>query len=82
MAHISLPNASESSDESEAYIQGSHGILIAADTRNVSRYGHITDFPGDETTLIAQFPVTGNEVPMHLVLHRGACGLEDLKVLD
>ncbi|KAF1352071.1 hypothetical protein BDV97DRAFT_269943, partial [Delphinella strobiligena] len=72
MAHISLPNASEASNESEAYIQGgSHGMLIAADTRNVSRYGHITNFPGDEATLIAEFPVAGNKVPTHLVLHRG-----------
>lgn len=76
MAHISLPNASEASNESEAYIQGgSHGMLIAADTRNVSRYGHITNFPGDEATLIAEFPVAGNKVPTHLVLHRGSEGL-------
>lgn len=61
---------------------GKYGIIIAADTKNVSRFGHITEFPGDETTVIAQFPVPGNVVPPHSVLHSGGCTSEDLVGLN
>lgn len=81
--HISLPNATGPSSETEAYVQGGkYGIIIAADTRNLSRNGHITDFAGDDTTVIVELPVVGNVAPPHTVLHRGACRLEDLQGLE
>ncbi|KAI5207828.1 hypothetical protein E4T39_01763 [Aureobasidium subglaciale] len=77
LVHISLPYSDE-----EVYIQpGPLSILLVIDQRNVSISGHITDFPGSETTLIAQFPVTGNKIPGHTVLHSGPCGLDDVRSL-
>jgi hypothetical protein len=77
LVHISLPNSKD-----ETYIQpGSLSILLVIDQRNVSISGHITEFPGSETTLIAQFPVAGNQVPAHTVLHSGPCDLDDVRGL-
>ncbi|KEQ76878.1 hypothetical protein M436DRAFT_69815 [Aureobasidium namibiae CBS 147.97] len=77
LVHISLPNSKD-----EIYIQpGPLSVLLVIDQRNVSITGHITDFPGSETTLIAQFPVSGNLVPAHTVLHSGPCGLDDVRGL-
>ncbi|KAI4819833.1 hypothetical protein E4T44_10383, partial [Aureobasidium sp. EXF-8845] len=67
LVHFSLPNSKD-----EIYIQpGPLSVLLVIDQRNVSISGHITEFPGEETTLIAQFPITGNQVPAHTVLHSG-----------
>jgi hypothetical protein len=77
LVHISLPNSKD-----ETYIQpGPLSTLLVIDERNVSIAGHITEFPGSETTLIAQFPVVGNQVPAHTVLHSGPCGLDDVRGL-
>jgi hypothetical protein len=77
LVHISLPTSKD-----EIYIQpGPLSILLVIDQRNVSISGHITEFPGSETTLIAQFPITGNQVPAHTVLHSGPCGLDDVRGL-
>ncbi|THW30491.1 hypothetical protein D6D25_05896 [Aureobasidium pullulans] len=77
LVHISLPSGKD-----EIYIQpGPLSLLLVIDERNVSISGHITDFPGSETTLIAQFPVEGNKVPEHTVLHAGPCGLDDVRGL-
>jgi hypothetical protein len=71
LVHIRLPNST-----TEAWIQGGkYGIILAADTVEVSKLGHITDFPGGDDTVIAQFPVTGGNVPSHVVLYEGPCGL-------
>ncbi|KAG9675518.1 hypothetical protein KCU99_g4530, partial [Aureobasidium melanogenum] len=77
LVHISLPTSKD-----EIYIQpGPLSILLVIDQRNVSISGHITDFPGSETTLIAQFPVAGNQIPVHTKLHSGPCGLDDVRGL-
>ena len=76
LVHISLPNSKD-----EIYIQPGPLSVLVIDQRNVSIAGHITNFPGSETTLIAQFPVFGNLVPAHTVLHSGPCGLEDVRGL-
>ena len=77
LVHISLPTSKD-----ETYLQpGPLGMILVIDERNVSVSGHITEFPGSETTLIAQFPVSGNSVPVHTVLHDGPCGLDDVKGL-
>ena len=73
LVHVTLPN-----DESlEAYFQAGD-IIIATDMMNVSATGHITDFPGSRDTMIAQFPLVGNVVPEHTVLHSGQCTKGDL----
>lgn len=67
--HIRLPNST-----TEAWIQGGkYGFIIAADTVEVSKLGHITEFPSGDDTVIAQFPVVEGVVPEHVVLHEGPC---------
>lgn len=39
----------------------------------MSKLGHITDFPGGDDTVIAQFPIAEGVVPEHVVLYQGAC---------
>jgi hypothetical protein len=56
-------------------------MLIAADLKEVAAQGHITTFPDQERTLIAQFPVKGNKTPEHSLLHVGPCLWEDLREL-
>ncbi|KAI4716007.1 hypothetical protein E4T48_07814 [Aureobasidium sp. EXF-10727] len=77
LVHISFPNSND-----DIYIQpGPLSIILVVDQKNVSVSGHVTEFPGEEVTLIAQFPVAGNRVPGHTVLHSGACGVEDVRGL-
>jgi hypothetical protein len=56
-------------------------MLIAADLKEFAAQGHITTFPGQERTLIAQFPVKGNNVPEHSLLHVGSCLWKGLRGL-
>jgi hypothetical protein len=73
LVHITLPNS-----DHEAWIQGGkYGFLIAADTKNVSETGHITEFPGAADTVIAQFPFA-NGLPQHAFLYEGPCKLDEL----
>ncbi|CAD0112539.1 unnamed protein product [Aureobasidium uvarum] len=77
LVHLSLPNSKD-----DIHIQpGPLSIILVIDQKNVSISGHITEFPGEEMTLIAQFPITGNQVPVHTVLHSGPCGVDDVKGL-
>ncbi|KAI9712067.1 MAG: hypothetical protein M1820_001776 [Bogoriella megaspora] len=68
-AVISLPNSTQ-----QARIQGGrHGLILAADTANVSTLGHITNYPSKHETVALQIPTVNNEIPSHQVLHEGAC---------
>ncbi|KAI4727944.1 hypothetical protein E4T49_04337 [Aureobasidium sp. EXF-10728] len=68
--------------DDEVYIQpGPLSTILVIDEKNVSVSGHVTEFPGEEVTLIAQFPVSGNRVPGHIVLHSGPCGVENVRGL-
>jgi hypothetical protein len=79
LVHISIPNSTLPASQSEAWIQGGkYGILIAADTVDLSKNGHITDFPGGADTVIAQFPLEGGKVPEYKVLYTGPCRLNEL----
>jgi hypothetical protein len=74
LAHIRLPNS-----KSEAWVQGGkYGILIAADTKAVSKDGHITDFPGGDDTVIAQFPFVDGKLPEHKLLYTGPCNFNEM----
>ncbi|KAF2673270.1 hypothetical protein BT63DRAFT_397038 [Microthyrium microscopicum] len=73
LVHITLPNSKH-----EAWLQGGqYGLLIAADLKNTSKSGHITDFPAKDQTVIAQFPILG-DLPEHAVLYKGPCKLPEL----
>jgi hypothetical protein len=82
LAHITTPYSGLPSYLNEAWIQGGrHGWLIAADMKEIAAQGHITTFPGTEQTIIAQFPIAGNKLPPHSVLHVGPCTYADLAEL-
>lgn len=68
-AVVSLPNSTQ-----KATVQGGrHGLILAADTANVSTFGHITMYPGKKETVAIQIPTANNEIPPHTVLHGGPC---------
>ena len=59
---------------------GKNGLILAADTACVSRRGHTTVYPSREQTVAVVLPLDGGEVPVHEVLHEGACVVEELEV--
>jgi len=68
-AVVSLPDSAQ-----KATIQGGrHGLILAADTANISTFGHITKYPSKEVTVGIQIPTAYNEIPPHTVLHEGPC---------
>lgn len=78
LAHITLPNTTIT-PTTEAWIQGGkYGLILAADTPNVSRYGHITMYPSDADTVAMQVPFADGKVPDHEVLHEGPCGWAEM----
>jgi hypothetical protein len=73
LAHITLPNTT-ASPTTEAWIQGGkYGMLIAVDTADVSKYGHITTYPSDADAVSLQIPFKSGSVPAHTVLYEGPC---------
>ncbi|KAF2760640.1 hypothetical protein EJ05DRAFT_484345 [Pseudovirgaria hyperparasitica] len=74
LAHVTLP---ESSDD--AWIQGGkYGLVIAADTSDISEKGHITTYPSDDDTIGLQVPLKDGKRPKYSLLHAGACRWEDV----
>jgi hypothetical protein len=74
LVHISLPDSPH-----QAWVQGGrYGIIIAADTKTVSKTGHITEFPGGDDTVIAQFSFKDGVLPGHTVLYDGPCDFREL----
>ncbi len=72
-AVVSLPNSTQT-----ATIQGGrYGLILAADTANASKLGHITKYPSMKETVAIQIPTANNEIPSHSVLHEGACRHEE-----
>lgn len=78
LAHVTLPNTTESPNTSVWVQGGKYGLIIAADTANVSRYGHITTYPSDADTVAVQIPFADGAAPGHIALHDGPCVWEDL----
>lgn len=69
--HITLPCNKTSQ---EAWIKGgANGLILAADTAQVSKKGHITTYPSDFTTIGITIPLEDGKVPGHTVLHSGQC---------
>ena len=82
LVHISTPHSGLPVHLNDVWITGGRqGMLIAADLKEVAAMGHVTEFPGLERTLIAQFPVADNKAPGHCVLHVGPCTWADLSEL-
>ena len=68
-AVVTLPNSTQTA----TIYGGENGLIIAADTANVSTYGHITTYPSNRETHAIQIPTLYNEIPAHTVLHAGPC---------
>ncbi|KAI4088340.1 MAG: hypothetical protein LQ348_005228 [Seirophora lacunosa] len=67
-AVISVPETGQS-----ATIKGGKdGLIIVADTKDVSRLGHVTTYPTGEETTALQIPFADGKVPEHVVLEDGA----------
>lgn len=65
---ISVPETGQS-----ATIKGGKdGLIIVADTKDVSRLGHVTTYPTGEETTALQIPFADGKVPEHVVLEDGA----------
>lgn len=78
LAHVTLPNTTESPTTS-AWVQGGkYGLVIAVDTADVSQYGHITTYPSDSDSVTLQVPFAEGKIPEHSILHNGPCGYEDM----
>ncbi|KAI1114537.1 hypothetical protein F5Y14DRAFT_413647 [Nemania sp. NC0429] len=75
LAHITLPDDPLAS----AYVVGgAFGLIFAADTADVSRQGHITQYPGNTETVALQIPTKDDSIPPHVVLHTGPCNAEEV----
>jgi len=53
-------------------------LIVAADTADVSKFGHITTYPSDADTITLQIPFAGGKVPDHTVVHEGPCTWDDM----
>ncbi|KAL8786474.1 MAG: hypothetical protein Q9213_002790 [Squamulea squamosa] len=72
-AVVSVPDSGQS-----ATIQGGKdGLIIAADTANVSTKGHDTKYPSEEQTIAIQIPTADGKTPAHTVLYAGPCRRKD-----
>lgn len=74
--HVTIPNSSQE----VTVVSGKRSLLIAADTANVSRTGHISSLLGKEQGTSLMIPTANNEIPPHKVIHAGACGKRDLEL--
>ncbi|KAI2629792.1 hypothetical protein GGR54DRAFT_650077 [Hypoxylon sp. NC1633] len=74
IVHITLPNAT---GEASIY-GGKYGLMYAEDTKDISRYGHVSWSYGRDEMLAVSFPVKNNVNPAHKVLHHGPCEEEEL----
>ncbi|MCJ1440172.1 MAG: hypothetical protein MMC23_000655 [Stictis urceolatum] len=76
LAHVTLPTS-----KTEAYIEGGkNGLIIAADTADLSTQGHGTNYPGKVETVALQIPFKDGKIPAHKVLYSGPCKKCDLSL--
>lgn len=75
---MTLPNTTIS-PITEAWIQGGkYGLIIAVDTAEVSKHGHITTYPSDAVSIAMQFPFRPGYMPKHTVLYPGPCQYNEM----
>ena len=73
LTHITIPNSQQ-----EVYIEGGkYGLLLAADTADVSQSGHISSTGAEEVTGL-MIPTPNGQLPKHNVLHSNPCGPNEL----
>ena len=76
LAHVTIPNVT--TPESSAWIYGGKtGLVLALDTHDVSRYGHITTYPSASDTVAIQIPLSVQGyhglLKRRKVLYEGGC---------
>ncbi|KAI0204016.1 hypothetical protein F4808DRAFT_365928 [Astrocystis sublimbata] len=76
IAYITLPYSN--STASATVIGGEYGLIFAADTSDVSKGGHRTQYPGITETIAIQIPVADGQVPKHDLVHDGPCGIGEI----
>ena len=75
LTHVTIPNSKE-----EAWFRGGqHGLIIAADTADVSPLGHISSTE-DKSVDGLQIPTAGGKTPAHSVLHPGVCRASEMNL--
>lgn len=52
---------------------GKYGLIIAADTAEVSEHGHRTQYPSAADTIGMQMPISNESEFKYKLLHSGAC---------
>ncbi|RDA86139.1 hypothetical protein CP532_3053 [Ophiocordyceps camponoti-leonardi (nom. inval.)] len=68
-ARITLPNGTQ-----ETTVRGGkNGLIIAADTADVSTLGHRTQYLSGDKTVSMQIPIKNPKNFKHTVVHNGAC---------
>ncbi|KAH8885831.1 hypothetical protein GQ53DRAFT_728421 [Thozetella sp. PMI_491] len=73
-AYITVPGSSQG-----LYITGgAFGILFAADTADISKNGHRSQYVGVDDTVVIQVPTSDGKIPEHTILHYGICHPEQL----
>ncbi|KAI0169863.1 hypothetical protein GGR52DRAFT_592451 [Hypoxylon sp. FL1284] len=75
LAYITIPG---DADASALVPGGQFGLIFAADTKEVSREGHRTQYPGVTETIALQVPTAGGKGPQHSLLHTGSCTGNDV----
>ena len=74
LIHITLPNGTD-----EAWLQGGkYGLIIAADTPDVSAHGHRTQYPSAATSIALQVPLCAGEDLDYVLLHNGPCTEDEM----
>ncbi len=73
---ITIPGSSQE----VTVVSGKRSLLIAADTADVSRTGHVSSLVGEEEGTSLMIPTANNEIPPHRVIHAGACQEQDLEL--
>ncbi|KAK7754565.1 hypothetical protein SLS62_003347 [Diatrype stigma] len=74
LALITLPD----DDSTSAHVAGGQfGLIFAADTADLSKKGHRTQYLGITETVALQIPTADGKVPEHSLLHMGPCGANE-----
>ncbi|KAI8948667.1 hypothetical protein F4801DRAFT_441893 [Xylaria longipes] len=75
LAYITVPG-----DESTSVFVtgGQFGLIFAADTNDVSKEGHRTQYPGITETIALQIPTADGKVPKHNLVHEGPCSISEI----
>ncbi|TGO10178.1 hypothetical protein BTUL_0142g00150 [Botrytis tulipae] len=71
---ITIPETNQTA----TFSAGANGIIVAADTQDLSANGHVTASL-DEPVTTVQIPFWGGVAPGYRVLHDGVCGGDELE---